>query len=107
MSALEFVVLVLAAHRLTHLVTEDQFPAVSWARDRVNLRWPLGWQSYLVGCFWCVSVWASGAVVLAAWAFTPGLPTPLLLVAALSSAASAVQTAVEAVEGLIRPGDGS
>jgi hypothetical protein len=98
-SGLEFIVLVLAAHRLTHFVTEDQFPAVSRARDLVNLRWPLGWQSYLVGCFWCVSVWMSGAVVLAAWAFTPGLPRPWLLWLALSSAASALQTVVEAVEG--------
>jgi hypothetical protein len=41
----------------------------------------------------------SGAVVLAAWVFTPGLPRPWLLWLALSSAASALQTVVEAVEG--------
>jgi hypothetical protein len=106
-SALELAVLLLAVHRVAHFVTEDQFPAVVALRNRVNLRWPLGWPSYLVGCFWCVSVWASGAVTLAAWAFTPGLQLPWLVWLALSSAASAFETLVEAVEGFIKPGDGS
>lgn len=52
-----FVVLVLAAYRITRLIAVDDLTAP--LRDRVH-----GWLGELVTCPFCVGVWVSAAVVL-------------------------------------------
>lgn len=53
----------LAAWRLTHLVVKDEFPPVKAARDAVLDHFgPDSSISYLVGCPYCVGVWAGLAV---------------------------------------------
>lgn len=40
--------------------------------------WVPWWLEYLAGCYWCVSVWVSGAVTLVV-SLTSDLPYPLLV----------------------------
>ena len=68
----------LAAYRLTRLVTEDRITAP--LRDRV----PAGWASELVGCSWCVGVWAAAGVV-AARRLAPRAWTPVAEVLAVAA----------------------
>jgi hypothetical protein len=99
MNALEFLVLVLAVHRVTHLVVEDQLPLVSRPRGWVVARKPEGPLAYLVNCFWCSSVWVSAAAIACLYLWTPaawhGVPEPLALGAALSTSAAFVETVLE------------
>lgn len=88
MQALALVLLALATFRVTRLVTADAFPPVAALRDRVDERWgDVSWQAYLVTCPWCVSVYAAGALTLAAvLLLDDGLPAPLLAWPAASAA---------------------
>lgn len=63
---------VLACWRVTHLVTDDQFPPVAWLRDRITQRKPLGSLAYLVECTYCVSAY-TGAAAAAALYYWAGL----------------------------------
>lgn len=108
---LDFFVLAFAVHRVTHLVTEDTFPPVRWARDRVSRRRPEGAVAYLVTCFWCVSFWVALAFVVAAHWWQPArwggdVEVPAALVLALSTAASMLETAIEYLDVKIVNGGG-
>jgi Protein of unknown function (DUF1360) len=59
------VLLAATAWRITHLITEDDFPPIRWARRRLVAGGP-EWLGDLVSCTWCASVWVAGALVLAA-----------------------------------------
>lgn len=91
---------VLATHRVTRLVTRDQFPLIAWPRERLVLYWDpslaerttLEWWSrrtggaqprphwgglgrslaYLVTCDWCVSIYVAAGLVLGGWFVTDG-----------------------------------
>ena len=77
--------LALATHRVTRLVTTDSFPPVERARTAIVKRYGAGhWLPYLVTCDWCASVWIGGALTLVT-ALTVGVPAPLLAWAAASS----------------------
>ena len=69
-----FAVLVLASARLTRLVVTDTITASfrTWVLRRSS------WFGELVSCPWCFGVWASTAVVAAAWLTGVSLPFPLL-----------------------------
>lgn len=99
MTVLEFIVLVLAVHRVTHLVVEDQIPFIRKPREWIVRRKPDGSLAYLVNCFWCSSVWVAAGAVGLAYAFTPagwhGVPAPFVIGAALSSAAVFLETVIE------------
>lgn len=82
MTALTFAVLALATARLTRLVVDDVFPPVAAARERFARRGPLS--AYLVGCYWCVSVYVSAVVVAVAVAAGTSVPLPGLVALALS-----------------------
>jgi hypothetical protein len=86
-------------HRVTHLAVEDRLPLVARPRDWLVARRPDGNLAYLVNCFWCSSVWVSAGAVGLCYAFAPaawhGVPAPLALGAALSSAAVSLQTVLE------------
>lgn len=56
---------VLAATRLTVLVTRDSLPPVKRFRDTVLFRWGESPWSELVVCPWCVGVWAAIGVLAA------------------------------------------
>jgi hypothetical protein len=94
-----FLILVLAVHRGTHLVVEDQLPLVRRPRDWLVARKPEGPLAYLVNCFWCSSVWVSAVAVGLLYVWTPsgwdGVPAPLALGAALSTGAAFVETVLE------------
>lgn len=69
---------VAATHRLTRLLVLDVFPPIKAFRGlvyrTVGQQHPI---SYLVGCFWCASVWIGCAVTLSAWLLAgDGLPYP-------------------------------
>lgn len=55
------VLMALAAWRLTHLIVEDDFPPIRWARDRISAHGP-EWLGDLVTCTWCAGVWVAAAV---------------------------------------------
>lgn len=90
----------LATHRATRLVTRDhilgrpRLAVQEWFEDHWEQRTELvsdsdEWQSagaYFLSCPFCMSVWIGGAIV-AATAFTVGLPVPVLVWAAVSTAA--------------------
>lgn len=88
------VLMVLATYRLTRLVVADEFPPVKTFRERFEARHDnsLG---YLVGCPFCVSVYAAGLVTFVTWlaltlfdTFRPGLPVPVLVWAGVAGAVS-------------------
>jgi hypothetical protein len=69
-SWLVVLLLCLATHRVTRLVTRDAFPPAravrTWVQDRTHEE---HWLAYLSQCDWCASVWVGGALTggLAAW----------------------------------------
>lgn len=82
-----FILLALTSYRLTRLLVVDKFPPILAVRERLTgndeygvEKWPWVpfWLEYLAGCYWCVSVWVSGAVTLLA-ALTLDVPYPLLI----------------------------
>lgn len=102
MTALQFLVLALAVHRATHLVVEDNLPLVARPRAWLASRRPDGNLAYLVNCFWCSSVWVSAATVGFLYRWAPagwhGVASPLALGAALSSAATALESLLQLVD---------
>ena len=102
MTTLEFVVLVLAVHRLTHLIVEDHVPIVAKPRDWIGSKWPDGNFNYLVNCFWCSSVWCAAAAVGLLYAYTPagwdGVAMPVALWGALSSAATGFESLLQLLD---------
>lgn len=107
-------VLALATHRVTRLLTRDQVPVIKRPRDLV-LAWidprdteghevgraPLGGFgrsiAYLMECDWCMSVWVAGALTWAT-ATTVGLPLPWLVWPALSTVTGLIASRLEADE---------
>lgn len=84
--ALLCVLIALTSYRLTRLVAQDEFPPIAVARERVAGRWgDESWQAYLSRCPWCVGVYASGLVTLAAW-LVLDLPVPFLVWGAAAAA---------------------
>lgn len=85
------VLMVLATYRLTRLVVADEFPPVKALRERFenNHDNALG---YLVGCPFCVSVYAAGLVAVATWlaltVWGDGLPVPVLVWAGVAGGVS-------------------
>lgn len=78
-------VMFLSTHRLTRLVTRDEFPPSKMLRARVEERWGEGsWQSYLSECDWCASMYVGGVITLVT-ALTIGVPAPVLVWFAASS----------------------
>ena len=107
---LTYILIALAAHRLTRIVTRDKFPLIAvpryyitnWLdpsdeyrqlyarkhpdREPPKTRLGLFGQSvaYLLECDWCVSVWVSGAVVYCTSTWT-SVPLPVLVWLAAST----------------------
>ncbi len=64
MNLLRFVLVVLAAYRVTRAVTYDEFPPSQWLRRTVVMRF--GTESSwfkLITCPWCIGFWISTAAV--------------------------------------------
>lgn len=86
---LEFIILALAAYRLTRLFIEDVI--FDTPRDAIWKKFPpestkIG---YLLTCYWCLGLWVSGLVVVLYLL----IPVPTLVVAAI--------LAISAVVGMI------
>jgi hypothetical protein len=88
-----FVILCLAAFRLTRLVTTDTI--TEGLRNKIWSKWPpttkLG---YLITCNWCVGYWTSALLVL----FVLILPQATLVVSlmlAISAAVGLISTWIE------------
>lgn len=86
-AALTVVLMTLTSYRVTRLLVVDNFPPILWLRTKLTgddetgerpASWVPWWLEYLVGCYWCVSVWVSGAVTLAV-TLAGDLPQPLLV----------------------------
>lgn len=83
--------MVLATYRLTRLVVADEFPPVKAFRESFEAKHDnaLG---YLVGCPFCVSVYASGLVTVATWlaltVWGDGLAVPVLTWAGVAGGVS-------------------
>ena len=80
------VLLWLATYRATRLITVDAFPLSVKLREGVARRFGAdGWQSYLVECPGCVSVYFGALFTFLAWLFLD-LPFALLVWPACSAA---------------------
>jgi hypothetical protein len=96
---LQFALLALVTYRVTRLLVVDNFPPILWVRDRLAgdeddgvepAEWVPDWLSYLAGCYWCMSVWVSGAVTLAV-ALTAEVSYPLLVWGGVAAVAPLIQ----------------
>jgi len=68
MTVFLFILLALGVARVTWFITEDHLPLIKRPRDWVVNRKPEGNLAYLVGCWWCVSIYvAAGAAAFAVW----------------------------------------
>jgi hypothetical protein len=79
----------LAAYRLTYLTSVDNGPAHVFKRIRqwTANRWgPSSWQAEFTGCFFCQSVWWSGAVIVSSLFFKFIVVKIVLLGLAISGA---------------------
>lgn len=65
MTVFRFVLLTLAAFRLTRLVVSDAWPPTKWLREKIESRTgsDSGW-TMLTTCPWCFGVWVTFAVFL-------------------------------------------
>lgn len=81
MSALTFVILCLAAFRLTRLIVKDSITDAPrlWVEEHLPRK-----IDELVNCMWCASVWCAAGVVYAATWFT-SIPLPVAVAAAVSA----------------------
>lgn len=77
MTALDLIVLVLTAYRITRLITTDSITEP--ARDWLNLHTGGGRSWVLVTCPFCAGFWVSCAVVLAAHRLGHDMPLPWLM----------------------------
>lgn len=80
MSLTLFVLMSLAAFRVTRLIVADKL--TEGLRDRLN---PEGGWAYFVTCYWCAGAWVSVLVVLTVDVFDVSVPLPGLQVLAVSS----------------------
>lgn len=61
MNVFVLIVLALGVYRLCRLIIEDRiFERPREALFRLNKRW----LSYLISCYWCLSIWVSATVLL-------------------------------------------
>jgi hypothetical protein len=98
-AALVVALICLASFRLTRLIARDAFPPLAVQRARVAARWgDHSWQAYLSECQWCVGVYVSGLVTLAAWLLVDLLPVPLLVWAAAAAVTGVLAVLVEALD---------
>lgn len=114
---LTYILIALATHRLTRLVTRDKFPLIAVPRYHVTnwldpsddyrkwytlkhpdreppkTHWGVVGQSlaYLWECDWCVSVWVSAGVVYGATHWT-SVPLPVLTWLAASTVTGLIAT---------------
>lgn len=93
LSLVVFLILALAAYRITRAIIEDT--VFDWLRVRVWKRFdestPLG---YLFTCYWCMGFWVSSLVVLA-YIIVP-IPTVVVsLVMALSAVTGIIAARVD------------
>jgi hypothetical protein len=83
LSAFEFVILALAAYRLTRLVTTDVI--FEGFRDKIWSKWPPDTKlGYLITCDWCSGLWFSGFLVIF-WLLLPELAFVVSLVMSISA----------------------
>lgn len=71
------ILLALATHFLTYIITDSSFPPIERVRDAIIENHPDAPIAYLVTCPWCVSVYTAAAVVGAADLFSLSLPAPV------------------------------
>lgn len=104
------IVLSLATHRITRLITRDAFPLIAIPREKFSNRWsvydepeeargtpvhPKGTNlfmrslSYLWECDWCTSVWVGGILTLVTSQIA-NVPLPWLVWPAVSSIAGLI-----------------
>lgn len=89
------VLVFLTVYRVTRLIVADTFPPMAAMRDAIEDRWGTdSWQNYLANCPWCVSGYVAAGVV-AATAWTVGLPYPLLMIPAASALTGIIDTYVD------------
>lgn len=85
----------LAAHYITYVVTQSSFPPIERARDAiVNKRGPGSWQAYLSTCIWCVSFYAAAAVTAVTAQFAD-VPVPAVFALAVASGSGSLLTFTE------------
>lgn len=84
-----FVVLALATHRLTRLVTTDTI--FSKLRDRFWRRFPpeSSMLGYLLTCDWCTSIW-TGSLVVISYTIYSSATMLVALILAVSTVAGAL-----------------
>jgi Protein of unknown function (DUF1360) len=89
-----FIILVLATHRVTRLITRDSFPLIAAPRETFARRWArfsdaktreekkrtesgkktnafMASLAYLWECDWCASMYVGPALTYVAWLWTP------------------------------------
>ena len=78
-----FIIYMLAAFRVTRLITRDSLPPIARLRDHVLDRWGHNPWSELIVCPWCMGFWVSAVtVVLASSPADPVLRWPATVFAA-------------------------
>lgn len=80
----------LATHRITHLITEDEFP-FGPVRDRILASRPNSMIAAWVTCPWCSGLWCAAGVV-AVRAFAPRWWAPVATALAFSSITGLLST---------------
>lgn len=85
----DFVLLVLASFRLTHLVVFDQIaePLRQWAEPRPFL-------SGLISCYWCCGIWVSLGL-FACGRLLPGAAAVLIPVLAVAGGQALLERAIQ------------
>jgi hypothetical protein len=107
LSWLDFIILILASFRLTHLIVFDEitsfirapFLTVTVEPDnngefiRTNVIKGTGWRYWiglLLSCYWCIGIWSALLIVSLYW-MVPAL-YPLLLILAVAGAAAIIES---------------
>jgi hypothetical protein len=88
-----FLILALAAYRLTHLITTDAI--ADGFRTRVWKKFPPSTKiGYLITCNWCTGFWVSLFLVIA-WATLPQAAIVVSLVLAISASVGLLSAWIE------------
>lgn len=76
----QFILLALAAYRITRFISRDDWPPIAWLREKLVTRWSepvisagddkVSWADGLL-CFWCIGTVVSFALVLSLAAVRP------------------------------------
>lgn len=92
MNILILLITILAAHRITHFLTDDLI--FSPIRQRLILRWAANdrdtFFSEALVCAWCMGFWVSAALV-GALCQVISIPLPALVALAVSSAVGLIE----------------